>query len=131
MSKSTPISDLQNNNEQDTSPIVADILKEIENEPQEIPDVKFPEDLGNAKGNIIIKNINFSYEENKPIINDISLLIKAGQIIALVGPSGAGKSTLFSLLLRFNNLQSVNPNKYLRLTSGLVSTLLYSFNINS
>jgi ATP-binding cassette subfamily B protein len=45
------------------------------------------------------ENISFSYEENKPILSDISLNIKAGEIIAVVGTTGEGKTTLLRLLL--------------------------------
>ncbi len=55
----------------------------------------------NIKGEIIFRNVLYSYVENKIVINNISLKINSGEIIALVGPSGAGKSTIFSLILKF------------------------------
>lgn len=48
---------------------------------------------------IQIKNINFSYLENAPVLNNVSLNIKSGEKIALVGASGGGKSTLVQVLL--------------------------------
>ena len=60
----------------------------------------------NIKGNILFKNVNFSYVTNNQVLNDINLNIEYGEIIALVGPSGAGKSTIFSLILKF-----IEPNK--------------------
>ena len=50
---------------------------------------------------IVFENINFSYDNVKPILQNISLEAKKGQIIAIVGPSGAGKSTLVNLIPRF------------------------------
>jgi subfamily B ATP-binding cassette protein MsbA len=54
-----------------------------------------------AKGNIIFENISFSYLENVPLIDNISLTIKKGQTVALVGHSGAGKTTILNLICRF------------------------------
>jgi subfamily B ATP-binding cassette protein MsbA len=52
-------------------------------------------------GEILFDNISFSYNENEPVLKDISLKIPAGKTVALVGPSGAGKSTMINLVLRF------------------------------
>ena len=54
-----------------------------------------------AEGNIIFENISFSYLENVPLIDNISLKIKKGQTVALVGHSGAGKTTILNLICRF------------------------------
>ena len=59
-----------------------------------------------VKGRIELRNINFSYETGKPILNDINLTIEPGETVALVGRSGSGKSTLTSLLLRFYDVNS-------------------------
>ncbi|AVP53652.1 putative ABC transporter ATP-binding protein [Clostridium tetani] len=48
------------------------------------------------------KNVNFSYEEDRKILNSINLNINSGKITALVGPSGCGKSTISSLIMGFN-----------------------------
>lgn len=53
------------------------------------------------KGDIEFKNVNFSYIENEPILNNFNLTIKHGETIALVGPTGSGKSTIVNLLCRF------------------------------
>jgi subfamily B ATP-binding cassette protein MsbA len=54
-----------------------------------------------SEGHITFQNVSFSYENDTPVIQDISLDIKPGEILALVGPSGAGKSTVFNLIPRF------------------------------
>ena len=54
-----------------------------------------------SRGRITFKDVSFSYEARVPVIKDVSLDIRAGEIVALVGPSGAGKSTLFNLIPRF------------------------------
>lgn len=56
---------------------------------------------GPLKGDIQFRDITFGYEENKSILNSLSLSIAAGETIALVGPSGGGKTTICSLLPRF------------------------------
>ncbi|WP_320674569.1 ABC transporter ATP-binding protein [Prochlorococcus sp. MIT 1341] len=76
-------------------------LKDLENQPQEPSDVINPETLKIVKGDLKINQLSFYYEAGNPILKEVNLEIKSGQITALVGPSGAGKSTLFSLLLRF------------------------------
>tara|TARA_B100000035_G_scaffold315431_1_gene336149 strand:- start:23401 stop:25149 length:1749 start_codon:yes stop_codon:yes gene_type:complete len=58
--------------------------------------------LPNVKGDIEIKNLSFQYGDNdRSVLNQISLKIKRGQKIALVGKSGGGKTTLMNLLPRF------------------------------
>jgi len=58
------------------------------------------------KGNIKYDNITFSYDNSFTVLEDFSLDVKAGEMIALVGPTGAGKSTVVNLLNRF-----YDPNK--------------------
>jgi len=57
------------------------------------------------EGKISFKNMSFHYGENKGIIENFDLNIKAGEKIGLVGRSGAGKSTLVNLLLRFYDVE--------------------------
>ena len=52
------------------------------------------------KGNIEFKNVYFEYEENKPVLSDLSFSVNVGQTIALIGPTGSGKSSLVHLLPR-------------------------------
>ena len=65
---------------------------------QDTPDAV---ECSNLNGEITLKNISFSYEENEQIIKNMSLSIRAGKRVALVGASGSGKSTLVSLIPRF------------------------------
>ncbi|MDR0286183.1 MAG: ABC transporter ATP-binding protein/permease, partial [Clostridiales bacterium] len=68
-----------------------------------IPEVKEQENpihIERIEGNVSINGISFSYEPNRPVINDITLDVKAGEMIGIVGHSGAGKSTLINLITR-------------------------------
>jgi ATP-binding cassette subfamily B multidrug efflux pump len=58
-----------------------------------------------SEGEIYFNNISFHYGENKGVIDNLDLRIKAGEKVGLVGRSGAGKSTLVNLLLRFYDLE--------------------------
>ena len=59
-----------------------------------------------VKGEVIYKDVGFEYEPSRPILKNISLHAKPGEMIALVGPTGAGKSTLVNLLPAFYELSS-------------------------
>ncbi|MGZ9097591.1 MAG: ABC transporter ATP-binding protein [Micavibrio sp.] len=62
---------------------------------------------GRGPGEIEFKNVNFGYEsQKKPVFEDFSIHIRAGEKIALVGPSGSGKSTFAKLLQRLYDIQS-------------------------
>ena len=50
---------------------------------------------------IEFKNMSFSYDKNRKLIENLNLVIKKGQKVAIVGPTGAGKTTLINLLMRF------------------------------
>jgi len=81
-------------------------LREIEQQAIEPPDRPQALPLGQVAGELTLEQVSFSYEADQPVLRNVSLRVKPGQVVALVGPSGAGKSTLFSLLLRFNTAQS-------------------------
>ncbi len=52
-------------------------------------------------GHVQFQDVDFSYQPDKPLIDNLNLTIEPGQRIAIVGPTGAGKTTLVNLLLRF------------------------------
>jgi subfamily B ATP-binding cassette protein MsbA len=56
--------------------------------------------LGQAPRRLSLEGVSFDYG-HEPVLRDLNLEIRAGEVIGIVGPSGAGKSTLMSLLLRF------------------------------
>lgn len=62
-------------------------------------------ELAPIKKNIIFENVSFSYE-TQPILKDINLEVKLGQVVAIVGLSGAGKTTLIDLIPRFYDPRS-------------------------
>ena len=57
--------------------------------------------LDDLEGNIEIKDVFFSYNKQKKLIEDFNLSVKKGQKVAIVGPTGAGKSTIINLLMRY------------------------------
>ncbi len=81
-------------------------LRAIEAEPVEPPDHPEARPLGTVSGELVLDGVSFGYQPGSPVLRQLDLHIRPGQVVALVGPSGAGKSTLFSLLLRFNTAQS-------------------------
>ncbi len=68
------------------------------------PSVKEKEgavDFEGLKDTIEFRNVSFSYSSDKPVLEDITIRLKKGEVLAIVGLSGAGKSTLINLLPRF------------------------------
>lgn len=65
---------------------------------QDKPDAKT---INHVRGELTFNNVYFSYDERQPVLKNINLTIKEGEILALVGASGAGKSTTFNLIPRF------------------------------
>ncbi len=60
-----------------------------------------------VKGKIEFKNVVFQYDNNdKPTINNFSMIAKPGEKVAIVGPTGAGKTTLVNLLMKFYDIDS-------------------------
>ncbi|UJP01893.1 MAG: ABC transporter ATP-binding protein/permease [Nitrosomonas sp.] len=75
-------------------------------EHKEIEDKPDAQALDAANATIRFSHVDFSYEQNRQILFDVSFDIPAGQNIAVVGHSGSGKSTLARLLFRFYDVQS-------------------------
>ena len=60
--------------------------------------------LGNVRGEIVFRDVTFSYDEGVSVLRGVNLRVKAGEMLALVGPSGGGKTTLCHLIPRFYEL---------------------------
>ena len=76
------------------------IYEVIDEQPQQ-PDKENAIELANVKGEVSLENIDFSYDPERKLIENLNLSVKAGQRIAIVGPTGCGKTTLINLLMRF------------------------------
>ena len=76
------------------------ILELIEEEPQTPEDTDAVE-LQDAKGNVTLEQVDFSYTKDQHLIENFNLTVKPGQRVAIVGPTGCGKTTLINLLMRF------------------------------
>lgn len=83
------------------------------------------------KGDVRLENVDFGYEENRPVLRGITLYAKPGQKIAFVGATGAGKTTITNLINRFYDIEDgkirydgININKIrkpdLRRSLGIV-----------
>jgi len=59
-----------------------------------------------ARGEVRFEHVAFSYDPEKPLIHDLSLVAAPGQTVAIVGPTGAGKTTLVNLVMRFYELDA-------------------------
>jgi ATP-binding cassette, subfamily B, bacterial MsbA len=81
---------------------------ELRDEVPDIIDHPNATDLESVQGAVAFDDVTFSYEKNQPVLKNISLTCKPGDIVALAGPSGAGKTTLLNLIPRFYEPQSGN-----------------------
>ena len=63
-------------------------------------------DLNSLEGKIEFKDVNFSYNEDTPVLKDLSFKAEHGEIVAIVGPTGGGKTTIVNLLMRFYDITS-------------------------
>ena len=78
---------------------------ELLDEPSEA-DTNSEVSMQHIQGHVTFENVTFGYDAAQPILKNISLEAKPGQMIALVGPTGAGKTTIANLLTRFYDIDS-------------------------
>lgn len=99
------LSRLQNNMEQALA--AAHHVWEVMDEHSQIPEKKDAIDLPPLKNGIEIRDVSFGYaNESRPVLRNVSLMVPAGSMVALVGESGGGKSTLTKLFPRFHDPMS-------------------------
>lgn len=77
----------------------------------EILETKKSEEDGDIKveeleNSIIVQNVTFGFDKSRPVLKDLNIEIKKGDMVALVGPSGSGKSTLTDLILRLYDVDA-------------------------
>ena len=107
--------------------------------PVEIENAKGAVTPDKVTGDVVFEHVEFSYEESKKILKDISFTLNAGKSIAIVGPSGSGKSTIVNLIPRLYDVDSGSVTfdgidvrkldlKFLRDQVGVVSQETYLFN---
>jgi ATP-binding cassette, subfamily B, multidrug efflux pump len=82
----------------------AERVFELLDEPEESADPVPATPLDASVGAVRFEHVSFRYEPERPLIDDLSLDVRAGATIAIVGPTGAGKTTLVNLLMRFYEL---------------------------
>ncbi|MEU4290414.1 ABC transporter ATP-binding protein [Kribbella sp. NPDC026596] len=82
----------------------AERVFEVLDAEEQVPDDATPEKVTDARGRVEFEHVSFSYDPEKPLITDLSLVAEPGQTVAIVGPTGAGKTTLVNLVMRFYEL---------------------------
>ena len=91
-------------NELQSSVAAAERVFRIMDEQPEPPDPADARPLGPVQGAVELEHISFGYTPGRPVLHDLSLQIRPGQLIAIVGPTGAGKTTLINLFMRFYDM---------------------------
>ncbi len=76
------------------------LFEVIDSQPEQLDDGNLKA-MPNILGEVQFHNMTFGYDSHKPVLKDINLHVKPGEMIGLVGHSGAGKSTLINLICRF------------------------------
>ena len=82
---------------------VFELLDAQEQTPDPEPETA-PAETVDSHGRVVFDHISFSYDPERPLITDLSLVAEPGETVAIVGPTGAGKTTLVNLLMRFYDL---------------------------
>lgn len=75
-------------------------------QPEDIERGTLDIDLNSLEGKIEFKDVNFSYNEDTPVLKNLSFKAEHGEIVAIVGPTGGGKTTIVNLLMRFYDITS-------------------------
>ena len=89
-----------------TALAAAERIFEIMDSENEVDEGKTEFDAENMKGEIVFKDVDFSYVEGKPVLKKLNLKVEPGQKIAIVGATGSGKTTIVNLLTRFYEINS-------------------------
>jgi ATP-binding cassette subfamily B protein len=108
----------------------AERVFEVLDSEEESPEAEFVPSLP-VQGRVAFENVSFSYNPDRPLISDLSLVAEPGTTVAIVGPTGAGKTTLVNLIMRFYELNggritldgrdiSLMPRSELRSNIGMV-----------
>ena len=108
----------------------AERVFEVLDSEEESPEAEFVPSAP-VQGRVAFENVTFSYNPDRPLITDLSLVAEPGTTVAIVGPTGAGKTTLVNLIMRFYELNggritldgrdiSLMPRSELRSNIGMV-----------
>src|SRR3972149_4251590 len=84
----------------------AERVFELLDEPEEVPDAPDAQVIATPRGEVQFEHVRFGYRKDVPLMQDINIAGKPGQMIAIVGPTGAGKTTLVNLLMRFYDVDA-------------------------
>lgn len=79
----------------------ADRIYEILDAKPDVAESSCPKELPDGGGEVVFENVGFAYNDGQPVLFDINLRVKPGQMVALVGHTGAGKTSLVNLIPRF------------------------------
>jgi ATP-binding cassette subfamily B protein len=78
---------------------------QVLDEPEDIADAPDAGALPPGDGRVVFDGVTFGYDAERPVLQDVSLELTAGRVVALIGHTGAGKTTLASLVPRFYDVQ--------------------------
>ncbi|BCN32981.1 ABC transporter ATP-binding protein [Anaeromicropila herbilytica] len=105
----SPVMNLSNfYNQMITNISGAERIFEIMDTKPQIEDDENVAELPDIQGEVTFDHVSFAYDEDSPVLDDVSFKVAPGETIALVGPTGAGKTTIVNLISRFYDIQSGN-----------------------